>query len=59
MKRMASREKPEQAQPAASPRDGRKPYWKPQLVEYGSVAKLTQTGGTTRSEPHGFKQPCL
>ncbi|MDE3154719.1 MAG: lasso RiPP family leader peptide-containing protein [Acidobacteriota bacterium] len=56
---MTSREKPEQVQPAASPRDGRKPYRRPQLVEYGSVAKLTQTGGTTKNEPHGFKMPCL
>jgi len=23
---------------------GRRPYWAPELIEYGSVAKLTQTG---------------
>ena len=26
---------------------GRRPYLAPELVEYGSVAKLTQTGGRT------------
>jgi hypothetical protein len=26
---------------------GRKPYAAPELVEYGTVAKLTQTGGAT------------
>ena len=28
----------------------RKPWIRPELVEYGSVAKLTQTGGSTRLE---------
>ncbi|HVB38868.1 MAG TPA: lasso RiPP family leader peptide-containing protein [Vicinamibacterales bacterium] len=56
---MTSREKPEPERTPAVPRGARKPYRKPQLVEYGSVAKLTQTGGTTRNEPHGFKMPCL
>jgi hypothetical protein len=33
--------------PAAKPADGggRKPYVKPQLVEYGDIARLTETGG--------------
>jgi hypothetical protein len=26
---------------------GRRPYVAPELIEYGSVAKLTQTGGRT------------
>ncbi|HVC21062.1 MAG TPA: lasso RiPP family leader peptide-containing protein [Vicinamibacterales bacterium] len=45
--------------PASRDSRGKKPYAAPRLVEYGSVAKLTQTGGTTTIEPHGFKQPCL
>ena len=28
----------------------RRPYHPPVLVEYGSIAKLTQSGGSTRSE---------
>jgi hypothetical protein len=28
----------------------RKPWVQPELVEYGSVAQLTQTGGSTRNE---------
>jgi hypothetical protein len=33
------------SQPAA-----RRPYATPTLVEYGNVAKLTQSGGITKSE---------
>ena len=29
----------------------RRPYAKPKLLEYGSVAKLTQSGGSTANEP--------
>lgn len=51
---MAQPDKPrEDEQPLAVPRAGspsrRRPYRKPELAEYGSVAKLTQgtfTGGT-------------
>ena len=28
----------------------KRPYAKPTLIEYGSVAKLTQSGGSTRFE---------
>ena len=28
----------------------RRPYAKPKLIEYGSVAKLTQSGGSTLTE---------
>lgn len=28
----------------------RRPYAKPKLLEYGSVAKLTQSGGSTTTE---------
>jgi len=29
----------------------RRPYAKPKLLEYGSVAKLTQSNGSTVNEP--------
>jgi hypothetical protein len=34
-------------------------YSAPRLTEYGSVAKLTQSGGSTKAEPHGTLRPCL
>jgi hypothetical protein len=33
------------------PAGGRKAYRTPRLEEYGHVAKLTQTGGSTMNEP--------
>jgi hypothetical protein len=36
----------------------KRPYSKPALHEYGSIAKLTQSGGTTKSEAGGMKS-CL
>jgi hypothetical protein len=41
------------------PKRGRKPYKKPNLVEYGSVAKLTQAGGSKASDAGGRKGQCL
>jgi len=48
----------------AKPKQDRKPYATPQLVEYGSITKLTQgnqtnsgdSGGSGRREP---ANPCL
>ena len=37
----------------------RRPYTKPKLLEYGSVAKLTQSGGSTTSEPAPKMKRCL
>jgi hypothetical protein len=39
----------------------KRPYVKPQLEKYGSVAKLTQSGGSTKSEtgPISLTGPCL
>ena len=38
----------------------RRPYAKPLLIEYGSVAKLTQSGGSTVNEPAvKMKGKCL
>ena len=38
---------------------GRRPYAKPALIEYGSIAKLTQSGGSTTNEPAIKMRPCL
>jgi len=37
----------------------RRPYAKPTLLEYGSIAKLTQSGGSTTNEPAVMMKPCL
>jgi hypothetical protein len=40
----------------------KRPYRRPQLIEYGSVAKLTQGTRTTQSDGGGgggFKMSCL
>ncbi|MCU1382700.1 MAG: hypothetical protein JWL71_1397 [Acidobacteria bacterium] len=46
---------------AAPSRDGgKKPYARPTLTEYGSVAKLTMLKGTTQSEiSPNKKKACL
>lgn len=52
------RDDSEQPRPAAAP--PRRPYVAPRLVEYGSIAKLTQSQGSTL--PEGGRpnmQPCL
>ena len=46
---MAERNPPRQA-PAVTERPPRKRYSTPHLEEYGHVAKLTQSGGTTMAE---------
>lgn len=33
----------------------KKPYAKPKIREYGSIAKLTQSGGSTKPEAGGGK----
>ncbi len=40
---------------------GRRPYVKPSLTEYGSIAKLTQGTATKQSDGArgGFKMTCL
>lgn len=45
----------------APARKTKRPYMKPQLQEFGSVAKLTQAGGSTKSEagPIKLTGPCL
>jgi hypothetical protein len=36
-------------------RHDRKPYVKPQLIEYGKIEKLTESGGTKRGDGGGTK----
>jgi len=36
--------------PASDPAPQRRPYEAPELVEYGTVAKLTQSGGATTKD---------
>ena len=39
---------------------GKRPYVKPQMREYGSIAKLTQSGGSTKPEAGTMKSgTCL
>jgi hypothetical protein len=46
---------------AASPLSGKKPYSAPQLVDYGSVTKLTRGGSSSTGEGFGDMKmaPCL
>jgi hypothetical protein len=37
----------------------KRPYVKPKLQEYGTVAKLTQSGGSTKSEAGPIAKGCL
>ena len=46
--------------PSPVPRDGKRPYTPPRLTEYGSVAKLTQGGGSLQVDGGStFKMTCL
>jgi hypothetical protein len=54
----------EDTRPGSNPRSGqpapRKAYKTPRLEEYGHVAKLTQSGGSTRAEPgNSMGRQCL
>lgn len=40
-------------------RPGRRRYETPRLVEYGSVGKLTQTGGQTTKDSGNMQRVCL
>ena len=46
------------ARPEATARRKR-PYEKPRLVDYGTVSKLTQTGGLTFGDGGGQMRVCL
>lgn len=52
--------KEERREPEPGPRMGKRPYATPRLTEYGSVAKLTQGGGSLQSDGGStFKRTCL
>jgi hypothetical protein len=45
---------------APAPRERKRPYTKPVIREYGSIAKLTQSGGSTKPEGTTMKSgTCL
>jgi hypothetical protein len=47
-------------EPARQPREGKRAYATPRLTEYGSVAKLTQGGGSLQSDAGSqFRRTCL
>jgi hypothetical protein len=53
---------PDRFQPddAPQPKSDRRPYAAPLLIEYGTVAKLTQTGGVTVNDFMGrMRMACL
>lgn len=39
--------------------NGRRPYEKPRLVDYGLVSKLTLTGGITTKDIGNMERRCL
>lgn len=46
---MQNDDEPDDSIPTERP-DPRRPYRAPVLTEYGSIAKLTESGGATRNE---------
>ena len=55
------KKQPSPSTDAGAPRT-RRPYARPELVEYGSIARLTHTGGSTTTEagvPKKSKKTCL
>ena len=49
-----------QGTPSRSPRHAKKPYVKPALTEYGSVAKLTRgSAGSVADGASGMMKMCL
>jgi len=47
-------------EPERGPREPKRPYATPRLTEYGSVAKLTQGGGSLQVDGGStFKRTCL
>ncbi|MGH9313420.1 MAG: lasso RiPP family leader peptide-containing protein [Vicinamibacterales bacterium] len=57
---MAQPDRPREADRSDGiPPPGRRPYRKPELIEYGSVAKLTQSGSITGGDSMGMTMACL
>jgi hypothetical protein len=52
--------KEEPREPQRDPQARKRPYATPRLIEYGSVAKLTQGGGSLQADGGStFKRTCL
>lgn len=51
--------RPGASRPPAARKPAKKAYAAPRLVEYGSVAKLTQTGGVTVMDIGSMQRACL
>ena len=56
---MEPRNRPASAEKPPASRPSRRRYEPPRLVEYGSVGKLTQTGGNTVKDGGNMKRVCL
>lgn len=57
---MAQPERPREAGPPdPMPAASRRPYHTPELIEYGSVAKLTQGGGMSGTDGSMMMFGCL
>jgi hypothetical protein len=50
---------PEKGQPSKPTQPSRRRYDPPRLVQYGSVGKLTQSGGITTKDTGSMKRVCL
>ncbi len=50
---------PQERESSETSRSARRRYEPPRLVEYGSVGKLTQSGGNTTKDSGNMKRVCL
>ena len=50
---------PEERGPGTPQRPARQRYEPPRVTDYGSVGKLTQTGGRTTKDTGNMKRVCL
>jgi hypothetical protein len=50
---------PDEQRPSEPSRTARRRYETPRLVDYGSVGKLTESGGITTKDTSKTKRPCL
>lgn len=47
---MKEQSKPPEGRPPSAPREGKRPYSKPIITEYGSVSRLTQGSRTNQAD---------
>ena len=50
---------PERGSSRAAAAPGRRRYVAPRITDYGTVSKLTQTGGDTTKDTGSMKRVCL